>query len=70
MAKNKIIVDLGIRACVNCENFRQYFRKGELIDHSVVDVPVGLGYCLKQEAQRNALRKPCREYRTPEKNRE
>lgn len=60
----RIVVDPGVRACINCVWYQQYYRENAGNIRCVV--PTSTGYCPLHDQQRGALRQPCRDYETKE----
>lgn len=67
-AAKHITVRTGERACINCTQYQQCFREetvpGEVYKKAI---PVSFGYCTLHDCHRGALRRPCKNYKTPER---
>ena len=55
-----ISVDAGVRACINCVWYEQYYHKNR--GNVQTWIPTSTGHCLLHETQRGALRQPCRDF--------
>lgn len=61
-----ISVECGMRACINCIWYEQYYHQNR--GNISAWVPTSTGYCLRHDQQRGALRQPCKDYETKEDN--
>ena len=61
-----ISVECGVRACINCIWYEQYYHQNR--GNTSAWVPTSTGYCLRHDQQRGALRQPCKDYETKEDN--
>lgn len=59
-----ISVECGVRACINCIWYEQYYHQNR--GNISAWVPTSTGYCLRHDQQRGALRQPCKDYETKE----
>lgn len=59
-----ITIDGSDRACINCIWYEQYFRKNR--GNLAGLVCTSIGWCIKREERRGALRQPCRDYEKKE----
>ena len=62
-----ISVECGVRACINCIWYEQYYHQNR--GNISAWVPTSTGYCLRHDQQRGVLRQPCKNYETKEKPR-
>ncbi len=53
-----VSVDEGLRVCVNCAYYEQYFRRNR--GNVATYVGVGAGYCLLKDKEKRPLDQPCK----------
>ena len=66
-ATRSVSVECGVRACINCIWYEQYYHQNR--GNISAWVPTSTGYCLRHDQQRGVLRQPCKNYETKEKPR-